>query len=274
MFDDASGYRSAFQPWGDAVRLQTRVVAALIRRETRARFGEHSLGYLWAIIEPTLHLLLYVLVFTYLLRRHAALGDSLALFMLTGMVPYFLFYKLATYLGGAVDENRALLNLPPVKPIDILISRAILETATFLFVAFILFTSIYMGGTADAIPYRPLRVAAGIAVTCGFGIGLGIMNTIFRAFFRNWMTIFALMLSPVFLLSGIWFLPSAVPPPFRDYLLYNPVMHYIMWVRSGFYRNYDPSELDYGYAVGWSVVTLMLGLAVLRVGRRKLMEPV
>lgn len=274
MFDSASEYPPVRLLWSDAARQQMRVIAALIRRETRAHFGEMRLGYLWAIIEPTLHLLAYVVIFTYLLRRHTPLGSSLTLFMLTGMIPYFLFYKLATYLAGAIDENRSLLNLPPVKPFDILVSRAILESATYLFVGFILLTCIYIDGSKDVVPTYPIRVVAAIVATAGFGFGFGVINAILRVFVRNWMTIFGLLLSPIFLLSGIWFLPSAVPPPFRDYLLYNPMMHYIMWVRSGFYRGYDPSDLDRGYAIGWSVLTVILGLTLLRVARRKLLEPV
>ncbi len=274
MFDSASEYPPVRRLWSDAARQQMRVIAALIRRETRAHFGELRLGYLWAIIEPTLHLLAYVVIFTYLIRRHTPMGDSLALFMLTGMIPYFLYYKLATYLAGAIDQNRSLLNLPPVKPFDILVSRAILESATYLFVGFILLTCIYIDGSKDAVPSYPIRVVVPILAAGGFGFGFGVINAILRVFVRNWMTIFGLLSGPLFLLSGIWFLPSAVPPPFRDYLLYNPIMHYIMWVRSGFYRGYDPSDLDRGYAIGWSILSVILGLTLLRVARRKLLEPV
>jgi transposase len=105
------------QSWalsGEAIRLQSRVIAALVRRETRAHFGEMRLGYLWAIIEPALHLIVLGLLFSYVLRRHSPLGGSMIMFMLTGLMTYFLFYKLATYVAGAVSENRALLNLPPL----------------------------------------------------------------------------------------------------------------------------------------------------------------
>jgi len=232
------------------------------------------LGYLWAIIEPGLHLVAYVLLFAYVLRRHSPLGGNLTLFMLTGLLPYFLFSKLSTYLAGAVDGNRSLLNLPPVKPFDVLASRAILESTTYLFVGFLFLTCMFLSGAVDAAPHHPSRLAAATMGIVGLGIGVGIINAIMRAFINNWPTIFGIILTPAFLLSGIWFLPSAVPPPFREYLLYNPLMHYIMWTRSGFYRNYNPIELDRDYALWWSVLTLALGLALLRIARRKLLEPI
>jgi capsular polysaccharide transport system permease protein len=39
--------------------IQLQVVHALVLRETRTKFGEHQLGYLWAVLEP----LFWVLTF-------------------------------------------------------------------------------------------------------------------------------------------------------------------------------------------------------------------
>ena len=264
---------SARHAWMDAARTEVRVISALVRRETRAHFGETRLGYLWAIIEPLLHLIAYVVLFTYILRRPTPLGASLQLFMLTGMIPFFLFSKLANYLAGSIDENRSLLNLPPVKPFNVMASRAILETTTYLFVGFLLLVGISLNGVENTAPYDPEQLALALAASVAFGVGVGMTNAVLRAFFRNWMMIFGFILSPTFLLSGIWFLPSTVPPPFRGYLLYNPLMHYILWTRTAFYRGYAPDELDRGYAMSCSVLALAVGLALLRVARRKLLEP-
>lgn len=268
-----STYAQAWKVWEDGVRLQFRVIVALVRRETRAHFGESRLGYLWAIIEPMLYLIVLGLLFTYVLKRHNPLGGSMMMFMLTGLITYLLFYKLATYVAGAVSENRSLLNLPPIKPLDVMVSRAILEAATYVLVGFIMFLSLVMAGHGEAIPSHPLSLAAAVAATIGFGFGVGTINAIIRVFVSNWSTIFGFLLSPIFLLSGIWFLPEGVPPPFRGYLLYNPLMHYIMWVRSGYYRSYDPPDLDRGYAIFSSVLTVAAGLMLLRLTRRKLLEP-
>jgi capsular polysaccharide transport system permease protein len=257
-----------------AVELQLRVIAALMRREMRAHFGEARLGYLWAVIEPILHLTILAVLFDYVLKRHNPLGGSLNLFMMTGLLPYFLYYKLATYLAGAVEGNRSLLSVPVIKPLDVFVSRALLEVATHLLVGLILFGGIAMIGDADeAVPHAPLQLVLAVAATAGLGFGAGCTNAVIRIFLRNWTAIFGLLLSPLFLLSGIWFLPNEVPQPFRDYLLLNPVMHLIMWVRSTFYPGYEPAELDRTYAAVWSIAAVLIGLALLRVSRRKLVEP-
>jgi ABC-type polysaccharide/polyol phosphate export permease len=82
------------------------------------KLGEARLVYLRAVLEPLLYLIAQVLLFTYRLRRYSLLEGRLALFMVTGMMTYSLYLKLANYLAGAVDENRAVLSLLSVKMLD------------------------------------------------------------------------------------------------------------------------------------------------------------
>ncbi|MGE5268586.1 MAG: ABC transporter permease [Thiohalocapsa sp.] len=273
MFDEAGQFSEPRRSWLDPLRVQVRVVGALIRRETRAHFGDMRLGYLWAIIEPGLHLVAYSLLFTYILRRHPLVGGSLVLFVLTGLIPYFLYAKLAIYLMGAIGSNRALLNLPPVKPFDVFASRAILEGATYLLVGAILLTGLYLSGSPQAIPRDPMNLIGAIVAILCFGFGVGMINAVIVAFVPNWATIFSVVLGPVYLLSGIFFLVDEVPSPIRVYLLYNPLLHLIGWFRSGFYPNYSTAYIDRLYALKWAITVLVLGLGVLRVARRKLLEP-
>lgn len=68
--------QSVVEPW----RVQVRVISALVRRETRAHFGEYRLGYLWAIIEPGAHLGALMILFIYVLRRHIPVPGDPTLF--------------------------------------------------------------------------------------------------------------------------------------------------------------------------------------------------
>lgn len=258
----------------EALRVQFRIIGALMRREMRAHFGESRLGYLWAVLEPLLHLIVLIVLFDYILVRRSHLGGSMVLFMVTGLMPYFFYYKLATYVAGAVDNNRALLRLPPVKPLDVIVSRALLETATYVFVGFLLLIGLALAGESPSavVPYDGLALAAAIATATGLGFGIGCINAVVRIFVPNWPAIFGLLLSPIFLLSGIWFLPDEVPQPFRGYLLFNPLMHVILWVRSAFYRGYEPADLDRTYASVCALGVVIVGIAVVRLNRHRLLE--
>ncbi len=273
MSDSSSDDGFSWRDWVEASRLQLRVLAALVRRETRAHFGERRLGYLWAVIEPALHLLVYMVLFTYILRRNNPVGGSLPFFIVTGIIPYFLYYKQATYVALSVISNKSLLNLPLVKPFDVLVARAILEAATYLLVGFIMLFALYLTGVSQAVPGDPLAVAEAIGGIVTFGFGVGMINAVLRVFIPNWLTLFAFFLGPLWLLSGIFFLVDEVPEPARGYLLYNPILQFIIWFRSGFYLGYSHTYLDRGYALVWSTACLVLGLVLVRVAHRKLLEP-
>lgn len=272
MSDSANEFTSSWRDWFAAARLQLRVLAALVRRETRSHFGESRLGYLWAVIEPALHLFVYMTLFTYILQRHNPVGGSMPLFIATGLVAYFLYYKLATYVASSVVSNKALLNLPLVKPLDVLMARAILEATTYVFVGSIILFSLYLAGVSQAVPRDPLGLLQAIAGIVTLGFGIGMINAVMREFVPNWMTLFGFLLAPLYLLSGIFFVIDQVPEPVRGYLLYNPMVHFIIWFRSGFYPEYSHSYLDRSYALQWSVAALVLGLVLVRVARRKLLE--
>ncbi|MDP2372361.1 ABC transporter permease [Reyranella sp.] len=261
-----------WQRWGYAIRTHVRVVSALVRREMRAHFGESRIGYLWALVEPSLHLAAYLVFFVMVFKRTAPLGTSTALFMMTGIIPFFLYSKVASYISGSIRSNRNLLTLPPVKPIDVVVARVVLESVTYLFVGFLMFLALYAGGIAEAIPYDPLAVMEASILAIFIGLGVGMINIVIQSYFHNWMTIFGMFSFPLWIFSGVWFLPEQVPQPFREYMLYNPILHVVLMFRTGFYWNYNSFYLDVPFVVGVSALLVATGLALMQVARRKVLE--
>lgn len=254
-----------------ASAVQLRVLGSLVRRQFRANTAETRLGYLWALIEPSAHLAVYILIFTIVFRRYNPVGGSVTVFLLSGLIPWFLYQKVAGQLMGAIGSNRNLLGLPPVKPLDLLAARATVEAATYLFVAFIMFSIAAIIGFEQAIPCRPLILVSAIAVIVCFSVGVGLINAMITAYLPLWPHIFQLVFGPMYFFSGIWFLPDDVPPPYRDYLTYNPVLHLITWFRLGFYTNYPINYFRPMYAIWWTIALVLLGLVLERLSRAKLL---
>lgn len=259
------------RPLASASSIQLRVLASLVRRQVRANTAETRLGYLWALVEPSAHLAMYILLFTVIMRRYNPLGGSLTVFLLTGLVPWFLYFKLSGQVMAAMPSNRALLGLPPVKPLDILLCGGIVEAATYLMVAFIMFSVARLIGFEGAIPCRPLMLTSAIVMIFGFGLGIGLINAMIAVYFPLWRAIYSLIFGPLYFFSGIWFLIDDTPPPYRDYLLYNPILQLITWFRLGFYADYRTTYFYPMYAVWWMIAMLLIGLLLERVMRPKLL---
>ncbi len=135
-----------------ALNVQGRVISALTLRETRSRYGNSKLGFFWALFEPFAHIIVFIGIFS-ALGRAVPLGESTGIFILTGIVPWLLYSKTVADVMGGLKANKPLLGYPQVMPMDIIISRVILEAATLLIVmAFFLGVYFYLGLKIQLIP--------------------------------------------------------------------------------------------------------------------------
>lgn len=112
------------------IEVQRAAVEALFLREIKTRFGKYRLGYFWAILEPTAHLLVMLAIFGYFMHR--TMPDiSFPVFLINGIIPYFLFSHITSRSISAIEANQGLFNYRPVKPVDTVIARALLESVIY-----------------------------------------------------------------------------------------------------------------------------------------------
>jgi len=261
--------RRSVSPALEAIRLQIRVIGALILRETRTRFGSSRLGYIWALVEPIVHIAVLSVVYMVFMRRNPV-GTSLALFFVTGVIPFFLYDKTAHRLSGAINANKALLHLALVKNVDVILARALLELATLLIVLLLLMTSLYALGQMVNVQFDPLIMAQAILLLWMLGLGIGAINAVLNTLIKSWDTVFKMLTRPLYLLSGVFFMVERVPPPFGTYLRYNPLVHGIELFRSAFFPGYGRYVIDLPYLMTWSVGALVVGFALERIFRKQL----
>ena len=247
---------------GSPLATTGRVVAALLLRETRVRFGKSQIGYLWAVLEPLGGIIIFASVF-HMIGRVPDVGQSLYLFLALGMLGYSMQRRLAVQLGGAFEANQALLSFPIVKRVDTLLARGILEIATSLLSIGIIIAGLMV--IEDIPPPAHLDIlVGGIAALALLGFGLGTVNAVLNSYFGSWRHIEGLIHRPLFLMSGIFFVPSTMPTAITEILVWNPILHGIEWLRYGYYEGYRPDFISFEYLIGWGLVTTLLGLAAER----------
>lgn len=59
----------------------------------------------------------------------------------------------------------------------------------------------------------------------------------------------------------------------REALAWNPVMQGVDWFRAGFFTSYQPHWLDRSYLAAVAIFTVLAGVGLERLLRRKLSEP-
>ncbi len=239
-----------------------RVISALVIREMGTRYGRSSGGYVWALAEPLGGVLLLSFAFAMALRS-PPLGDSFMLFYATGIIPFNIFNSMARGVAQSVTSNRGLLNYPVVSLLDAVAAKVLLNFVTILVVAIVLLGGIILGGGLH-VTFDLGAAALALVMAAAFGTGVGMVNCVLFGFFPTWKNVWSVLTRPLFLVSGIFFIVEIAPPKLREILLYNPIVHSISMMRTGFYGTYDPQYISYAYVFGVSLGLILLGGYLLR----------
>lgn len=242
--------------------VQQAVIKALFFREIRTRFGKYRLGYFWAILEPSAHLLVMLTIFGFIMHR--TMPDiSFPIFLLNGIIPYFIFSSISTRSVGAIEANQGLFNYRPVKPIDTIIARAVLETVIYAAAYILLMAAMWMAGEYFAIT-NLLRLASSWTLLVLFSCGVGLIFMVVGNTFNETQKFLPILLKPLYFISGIMFPMHAIPKDYWPYLLWNPILHAVELSRESIMPGYLSEGVSLSYLALITLSTLFIGLALYR----------
>lgn len=247
---------------------QLHVVHALLLRETKTRFGESRLGYLWALAHPLLWIGMFGGMY-HALGHSTPPGMPLLAFLTTGIVPFSLFREAATRCLSAIDANKGLLFYPLVRPLDLVIARAVLETVTQMVVMAVLLGSMALWN-GDLRINSWLETVVGLLLAAALGSSFGLVCCGLSVYSRSVERLFPAFVRPMFWLSAVFHPVESLPRGFRELLLFNPIVHAIELVRNGWFPGYHAKHVDVAYVLTWILVLSFFGLSLERMARRRL----
>lgn len=242
-----------------------RVVAALIIREMQARFGSKPGGYAWAIVDPLAHVLTMTLIFS-VFTRTPPLGTDFALFFASGFLPFTFYQGMSSFMAGAVRANKSLFSYPVVSPFDALVARYILQFVTSVVVAI----TVMLLCTSEASHLHSLDLMLAIEavwMASLMGLGMGMINIALFERFPLYENIFSIINRPLYLLSGVIIIPDSLPGPVYNILLWNPLVHVVMWFRQAIYPEYSASGFDKLYVLKFASLLLVFGFYLFTMSR-------
>ena len=246
-----------------------RAMLALILREMATAHGRTRGGYLWAVLEPVAAVALLAVVFSVAFDQ-PPLGRSFALFYASGYLPFMVYSDLAQKIGVALRFSKPLLAYPAVTWWDALCARFVLNTVTHVVVIVLVLGALWLGDPRSPRIDAP-QVAWGVALAAVLGFGVGALNAYLFEATPVWERMWAILNRPLFILSGVLFLPDMVPAPYGDWLLYNPLVHVVGALRAGIYPGYDAVWVDAGFVLEVAAIAVLPALVLLRAHARDLL---
>lgn len=246
------------------------VLFALILREMRSRFGKKRFGVFWVFFEPAIQVAFIMMIFSF---RNVTVrnGIEFPMFLVSGMIPFFLMRNMATQGMSAVDANRALFAYKQIKPLDPMIARAIIETviSAVVFCIFLFILGFFFGYEITMVD--PIKWLAVLSIGLLFSFSLGLILCMIVDVVEELKTVVRILFLPVYLLSGVLYPIWIMPREVMDWLLWNPYLHIIDELRVAMFPHYP---VHYGvnleYPIKVAVVTSLLAFGLYRIRRLKL----
>lgn len=250
--------------------VQYAAIRALFLRELQTRFGHYRLGYLWAILEPALQVIFFLIIFGTVMKRVIP-GMDYSLFLINGMLPFFMFMRSATRALSAVDANRGLFSYRSVKPIDALIARTTLESVLY-FAVYLLFTGflLWIGKEVSfsQIPFLLLCWFLLFLFSIGFSLIMMVIGDLSEEIGKFIGAIFFVF----YLMSGIIYSVHIIPAQYQGYILWNPIVHCIESMRHAVAPSYPIDHVNIFYFVEVLIIILFLGFLLYRGSEKRMLK--
>jgi capsular polysaccharide transport system permease protein len=235
----------------------------LFLREALSRILSGRASWFWLLAEPVFHVISLIVIFT-LIRVREVGGIETAVWLMVGMLAFFMFRRTGQQVMNAIDANQALFAYRQVKPVDTVLVRGVLEGFLMIIITIILLAITGLWGYS-VIPADPLAVLAAFFGLWLLGMGFGLVTSVFSKLSPELAQIIKLAMMPLYLFSGVIFPIAKVPPPYRDWLMYNPIAQALEIVRLGFAPHYHAvPDLSIGYIYQFALASIFLGLVLQR----------
>ena len=235
------------------------MVFNMVKRDIRGRYKGSLLGFLWNFVLPLMQIVVYIMVFTIIFKQDI---EHYYVYLIVGMVPWFMFSDSVNYGSGSVVDNSQLITkiyFPrSVIPVSIVISKLVNFLISLVFVFIVLIVG---GHGMDPIAL----IALPLAVVCLFlfSTGLAMILAALNVYMRDVQYLVSVILMMLIWMTPIMYVHSFVNNDFFQMILnLNPLTYLVEMFQNVLYWKVLPPLDSAIIAVVESVVAITLGMYI------------
>jgi ABC-type polysaccharide/polyol phosphate export permease len=230
------------------------LIWALAIKELRVRYKRSFLGFLWALLNPLLMMIVMTLVFGTILRFRI---DHYSIFLLSMLLPWTFFTQTLSYSVESVVGHADLLRKVRVAKLVFPVAAVLSNVINFLLsliplASLVLITRFPLHWTWIYLPVPMLGLFL-------FALGMAFFFATLNVFFRDVSHIIQIILSAWFYLSPIVYSLDFISPKHRWLFKLNPMLYVLNGFRLSIYYGLLPTPQS-------AAVSLLCGIAALSIG--------
>ena len=235
------------------------LIWALALKELKVRYKRSALGFLWALLNPALMMLVLTVVFSTIMRFAI---PHYAIFLLSVLLPWTFFSQSLSYAVDCIVGNGELIKKVSVPklvfPVAAVVSNIINLLLSFIPMAVLVlamrhpFYSTWL--------YLPVPVLALIIFTLGMTCFFATANV----FYRDVAHILQVVLSAWFYFTPIIYSLDFVPAHLRWIFKLNPIIYVVNGFRLAIYYGMLPHWQSIAASFACGFIALIIGCAIFR----------
>ncbi|MGP7735204.1 ABC transporter permease [Oceanimonas smirnovii] len=207
-------------------------------REAVSRTMADRMGWFWMIAEPLAMITIMTFVRSFIRGGGSfIIGADFIPWMIVGMMGFFLVREGMMRSQGAINASKALFAYRQVHPSDAVFVRVYLDgmLRTFVFLLFIL-GGLLLG--LDLFPDNAIKALFGWLSLWALGLGFGLVLSVSSTLIPETAKIVGMLTMPLLIISGVILPLNMLPHYLLEYLMLNPIVHGLEFIRAGFFEHY------------------------------------
>ena len=236
---------------------------SLFRRDLRAKYKGSVLGIVWSLAHPVLLMLVYLVVFSVMLKIQTAEYEHYWLFLLTGLPVWVFFATSLQSAASSLVENANLIRKVRFPRQLVPLSMVATQLVSFgvMLAIVVVFSLVYVPEARDTVWLAlPLSLLV-VCLTAGISLAVAALN----ALYRDVEHVVAALLLPLFFLTPVLYSLESIPGV-RDQPRLIDAIHYgnflapaVEAMRDPIFFGRVPAAGDAVYLAVSALVALVLG---------------
>lgn len=242
----------------------TFLLTQLVERDFKNKYRRSVLGILWSLFNPLLIMSVQFMVFSTIFRFDI---PNYAVYLLSGIVMFNYMSEATSQSMTCIIQNSSLINKVYVPKYIYPFSRVLSSGVNFLFSLLALYIVIIFSGMD--VTYHHVALLYGFICLFLFSYGVSLFLASVMVFFRDTQFLYGVLLTVWTYLTPIFYPESILPPYIASVLEFNPMYHFIRFVRVIILDNGFPDLRAWLLCAIFSGISLIIGAFVFKKTQNK-----
>lgn len=234
------------------------LIWALAVKDLQVRYKRSALGFLWALLNPLLMMVILTMVFSKLLPAQ----DNYSIFLMSALLPWTFFSQALAYSADSIVNNGDLLKkvyvTKSVFPVAATVSNVInfvLSMIPLVLLLVVMRFPFHRTWLYVFVPFLSL-----LLISLGFGFFFAMANV----FFRDVAHILQVVLQAWYFLTPIMYPMDIIPQHYRRLFQLNPLLYPVNGFRLAIYYGLLPSPQSMAASLVGGAFACWAGYSIFR----------